>query len=62
MLTAIKILSTNTNTICPEGMGVNVFATAIKAGLTLDKTKSIDICRHIALIGYRKSGGGISIN
>lgn len=49
---AMKILKTDRFTACPEAMGVNVFATALKSGLQLDKTRSIKICRHISLIGY----------
>lgn len=49
---AVKILRANRITACPEAMGVNVFATALKSGLKLDKTRSIKICRHISLIGY----------
>jgi hypothetical protein len=41
-------------TTCPEAMGVNVFVTARLAGLFLDKTRHLSICRHVALIGYGK--------
>ncbi|MEN6440913.1 MAG: hypothetical protein ABFD97_20275 [Syntrophobacter sp.] len=37
---------------CPEGMGVNVFATAKLAGLTLDKTRHLKMCRHVALVQF----------
>ena len=49
---ALRLLRTNQATACPEGMCVNVFATAALSGLRLDKTKAISTCRHIALIGY----------
>jgi len=41
-------------TYCPEAMGVNVFVTCRLSGLHLDKTRSISICRHVALIGHTK--------
>lgn len=49
---ACSALKTNRVAACPEAMGVNVFATARLSGLHLDKTKSINTCRHISLIGY----------
>jgi len=53
-LLAIKMLRTNRATACPEAMGVNVFATALLSGLKLDRTRSIDIARHVTLLGYLK--------
>ena len=49
---ACKMLKTDRIATCPEAMGVNVFLTARRSGLILDKTNNIKICRHIALIGY----------
>lgn len=49
---AIKLFKCNRITDCPEGMGVNVYATALKSGLKLEKIKNLNICRHISLIGY----------
>ena len=45
-------LKTNRITACPEGMGVNVFATARLAGLNLERTRSINTCRHVSMLGY----------
>jgi len=39
-------------TTCPEGMGVNVFLTARLAGLNLEKTRHLKICRHVALVQF----------
>jgi len=39
---------------CPEAMGVNVFATCLKNGLKLEKTKNINICHHIGVVGFLK--------
>ncbi|MEM5789005.1 MAG: hypothetical protein AAGU11_16960 [Syntrophobacteraceae bacterium] len=50
---AMSILGCDVVTYCPEGQGVNVFATARLAGLALDKTRRICIDHHIALIGSR---------
>ena len=56
---AVQLLNTDLPEVikmtnCPEGMGVNVFATAFKNGLAMDKTKSIKTARHITLMGYKK--------
>lgn len=48
---AAGILKTNRTTTCPEAMGVNVFATARVSGLLLERTRSIETCRHVSLIG-----------
>lgn len=53
----LKAMSqTNCNVIsyCPEGMGVNVYATCRASGLKLQRIRDLMICRHIALIGYRR--------
>lgn len=47
------VLGTNIETSCPEGMGVNVYATARLSGLYLGKIKTLFICRHVALLGWR---------
>jgi len=39
---------------CPEAHGVNVYATCFVNGLHLEKIRHLIICRHIALIGFRK--------
>lgn len=36
---------------CPEGMGVNVYATCFKVGLKLEKIKTLKNCHHVALVG-----------
>jgi hypothetical protein len=38
--------------ICPEGMGVNVFLTARLSGLRLEKTRHLRTCRHVALAQF----------
>lgn len=48
---AMWTLGLNTITTCPEGMGVNVYATARKNGLNLERIRNLKTCRHIALIG-----------
>jgi len=35
---------------CPEAHGVNVYATALKNGLRLERIKDLKICRHVALL------------
>lgn len=37
-----------------EGYGVNVYATCLRSGLKLDRIKDMKICRHLAIMGYRK--------
>lgn len=37
---------------CPEGAGVNVYATCRANGLPLQRIRYLTICRHIALIGF----------
>jgi len=46
-------LGTNTDTSCPEAMGVNVYATARVSGLKLEKVRELSICRHVALLGWK---------
>jgi len=48
-----RLLGTDAMTITPEAMGVNAFVTARLAGLVLDRTNSLEICRHVALLGHR---------
>ena len=43
----------NVSTSCPEGMGVNVYATCLKNGLKLEKIRHLKICHHVALVGYK---------
>ena len=47
-------LSLNAYTACPEGMGVNVYATARIHGLKLERIRDLKICRHVALIGISR--------
>jgi len=54
---AMGPLRCDVSTFCPEGAGVNVFATARAAGLRLERTGSIKIDRHVALIGHSPGGG-----
>ena len=51
---AFSILGANASTECPEGMGVNVYATARLAGLKLERIRHLSTCRHVALIGIRR--------
>lgn len=44
----------NAITLCPEGMGINVYATAMRHGVRLEKIRDLSTCRHVAVIGYRK--------
>ncbi len=39
---------------CPEGRGLNVYATARINGLYLDRIRNLKIVRHIALLGTLK--------
>lgn len=43
----------NTITLCPEGMGMNVFATAALHGVHLERTRNISVCRHVAIVGAK---------
>lgn len=40
------------HTLCPEGMGVNVYVTARLAGLRLERIRGLSTCRHVALLGW----------
>lgn len=53
---AMKVTKANFVTFVPEGLGVNVFKTAIFSNLKLDPIRNIKICRHIALIGQKARG------
>lgn len=53
---AMRTLGLNAYTACPEGMGVNVYATARIAGLRLERIRDLSICRHVALIGTGLKG------
>ena len=59
---AIFELGTNAQTACPEGMGVNVYATARLSGLKMDRIKGMKVCRHITLIGSRRHFQNPSFN
>lgn len=48
---AMATLGISQYTSCPEGMGVNVYATARLAGLHLEKIRRLKVCRHVALLG-----------
>lgn len=39
---------------CPEGMGVQVYATCRKVGLKLERIKNIHWVHHVAFIGWKK--------
>ena len=51
--TMIKNRMLTAFTDCPEGMGLNVYATARLVGLKLEKIHNLSICRHVALVGTR---------
>jgi len=50
---AEEILGTDGYNSCPEALGVNVFVTARKSGLILEKTKILNSVRHVALLGFK---------
>lgn len=50
---AMPMVGADVSAACPEAMGLNVFATARKSGLILDKTRTISTARHITLIGRK---------
>ncbi len=52
VIAAKSFLGCDVSTNCPEGQGVNVFATARLAGLRFDKTRRIGIVHKIALVGH----------
>lgn len=47
------VTSCNIVSYCPEGQGINVYATCAKSGLKLEKIRYLKTCRHIALLGFR---------
>ncbi len=51
---ALHTLQADASAAVPEAMGVNVYATCRLAGLQLEKIRTLKICRHVALIGWRK--------
>lgn len=48
---AMPLVGASVSAACPEAMGLNVFATARRSGLILDKPRAISTARHITLIG-----------
>lgn len=42
----------NVISYCPEGQGINVYASCAKSGLRLEKIRHLKICRHVALLGF----------
>lgn len=51
---ATVVTNMDTSVMCPEGSGVNVYATSMIHGLKLQKIKGLRICTHIALVGNRR--------
>lgn len=53
---AIRLLIPRINYVLPgaEYSGVNVYVTALKSGLKLERIKDLKTCRHIAILGTRK--------
>ena len=45
---------TNITLYCPEAHGVNIYVTARKNGLKLERIRDLKTCRHVALLGYSK--------
>jgi len=41
---------------CPEGRGLNVYATAQKVGLYLERIRHLKTCKHVAIVGTFKKG------
>lgn len=58
---AASLLGTDAMTMIPEAMGVNVYVTARLAGLRLEPIRSLSLCRHVALLGWRKNSGQLSL-
>lgn len=50
----MTLTGSDTSIECPEGMGVNVYATCLLSGLILQKIKRLDTCHHVTLIGMGK--------
>ena len=38
-----------------EGQGVNLYATCFHSGLKLEPIRTLKTCRHLAILGYRKT-------
>lgn len=51
---AVSILKTDAFAFAPESLGVNVYVTCLKSGLKLEPIKKLKLCRHIALLGWRR--------
>jgi len=51
---AVRLLGTNWISSIPEAMGVNVYATARLSGLKLERIRDIKVCRHVALLAYKR--------
>lgn len=53
---AIRLLIPRINYVLPgaEYAGVNVYATAFKSGLKLERISELKTCRHVAILGTRK--------
>ena len=47
------VIGSNAETFCPEGMGVNVYATARLSGLYLERIRDLSTCRRVALLGWK---------
>lgn len=58
---ALRMVDADTSTFCPEGMGVNVYATARISGLRLERIRYLSICRHVALIGTSKNNSQLKL-
>lgn len=50
---ARRMLDVDMHSTCPEGLWVNVYATARLAGLKLGKIRDLKVCQHVALLGRR---------
>lgn len=57
-LAAKRLTGANMVVECPEGMGVNVYATCRKAGLVLEKIHCLKVCHHVAIVGHSKMKEG----
>lgn len=53
---AKPLLGFNEVATTPEAMGINVYATARLAGLTLERIRNLETCRHVALVGTKAKG------
>jgi len=50
---ASAILGIDCIAYIPEAIGVNVYVTAHLSGLKLERIRHLNVCKHIALIGYK---------